>query len=167
MTHPSVFLAPFEVPAFEDPDYRSLGLQPMRRLLGQAAGDQLVGIKRPDYLAFEQVAYRLQRHVPDARLIALLRNPIERAVSAYYHYMLEGHVPVRPLDKGLPAILQRSVSSRYPRAREILDFGLYGQQIALYRSFFSKSQLLLLLHEDYVRDVPATLKRVGDRWVWL
>lgn len=159
-THPSIHLPPMEIPAFEDPEYGVSRLEPLGRLLSQAGNGQVVGIKRPDYLAHPDVAERLHRHIPDAWMIAVLRNPVERAVSAYYHYMREGHLPVRPLEKGLTDILEGDFSRRYPRAQEIINFGFYGRQVQQYQNLFG-DQLLLLLQEEYLEQPSATLARVA------
>ena len=45
----------------------------------------VIGEATPNYLFHPQVAKRIRNHFPSAKLIILLRNPIDRAISHYYH----------------------------------------------------------------------------------
>src|SRR5271166_1577090 len=92
--HPEIFLPENETPFFEDPYYCESDLRPLFSELRAARGYATVGIKRPNYLCTPGCADRLAKHIPRARLIAMLRNPVERAVSQYFHLVRSGRLPV-------------------------------------------------------------------------
>lgn len=96
--HPEVFLPESETPFFEDPYYCESDLTRLFSELRNAQANATVGIKRPNYLCTPGCAVRLARHMPGALLIAMLRNPVERAVSQYFHLVRSGRLPVEDPD---------------------------------------------------------------------
>lgn len=62
---------------------------------------QLCGIKRPDYLSLPERPQRINEHSPEAKLIVVLKNPIQRAVSAYYHYISNRYLRAVEPNEGL------------------------------------------------------------------
>jgi hypothetical protein len=160
--HPDVYIPHSEITAFEDPDYHAGELSRLQRLVASAPPAATVGIRRPDYLGKAECPLRIRRHIPDARLIAILRDPVKRAVSAYYYYMREGLLPVRDPERGLADILDGFTSTRYPRAQEIISYGYYHKHLMRYRQHFEDRQLRIMLQEDFVADVPGSLRRTYD-----
>ena len=97
--HPDVFMPPGETPFFESPDYENSDISRLESLFNNRSESKL-GIKRPSYIGKPEVPKRIEYHLPDAKLIAVLRNPIDRAVSAYFHYINNGFIPCINLEKG-------------------------------------------------------------------
>ena len=143
--HPDVFMPSTETRFFEDPEYLRTDFSQFEALFRNVSHERTVGIKRPDYLAKPECPERIHRHIPQARLVAILRNPIERAISAYFHLMTYGFIPIRPLDEGMTRILDGEYKERYPKADEIIDYGFYYQHLMRYLQFFDKSQMLIVL----------------------
>jgi len=149
--HPAVFMPEQEVCYFQSPDYENSQWSSFLELF-RDSDDKLRGIKRPPYLARAEVPARIKRRVPDVKLVAILRNPIDRAVAAYYHQVLYGSIPPRHVERGFRAIMDGKYERRYRRAAEILEFGLYHQHLQNYMRVFERRQLLLLLFDDLVAD---------------
>lgn len=161
--HPDLFLPRYETPAFEDPFYdRHQVSAILQEVLAPARPEQIAGIKRPDYLGRPECPKRLARHLPGVRLLAILRNPMARAVSAYYWYVQVGILPARPLNEGLAELLDGAAARQNPKAQEILSYGLYYQHLRRYLRFFAREQMLLLLDEDLRTDVSAALQRAFE-----
>jgi hypothetical protein len=152
--HASVYMPRFETPFFEDPFYDAGKLDNLAALLSGAGPDRLVGIKRPDYLGRPECPARLAQHIPNARLIAVLRDPVARAISAYFWYMQVGIIPVAPPNQGLAALLDGRLQAQYPKADEILNYGLYGRQLERYLSHFAPQQLKVVT-SDALREQPS------------
>lgn len=146
--HPQVHMPRDEVPYFEDPEYLEKGPEVLDRIDSGRVAGQIVGIKRPDYLAQPECPERIARDLPQAKLIACLRDPVERALSAYYYYMLMGVLPVAPPEEGFPAILSGRLDDRYPRAREVVEYGRYGRHLRRYRQYFPSRALKIVFHDD-------------------
>jgi hypothetical protein len=86
---------------------------------------------------------------PDLRLIYVVRNPVERALSHHYHaYSRRRAGP--------------DVNTAVRRDPAFVDHGRYAMQLEPWLSEFGRKAVLMLRFEDYVRDRPATLRRIGD-----
>ncbi len=90
--------------------------------------------------------------LPDIRIIAVLRDPVYRAISAYRHWLKRRHFsPLGGLE---------SAALRYPKTR-ILEYGHYAQHIAAWQAVFPADRMLFLVFErDVVGEPAAGLKRV-------
>ena len=150
--HPDVFMPFGEIPYFEDPDYHQTELTGFESLFNEGSTKKAIGIKRPNYLAKPECPERIKALLPEAKLIAVLRNPVERAVSAYFHYIHEGFIPSIPIEKGMIEILDGKYKTLFPRSREIIDFGFYYQKVKRYLAFFAQEQILILFYHNIVRN---------------
>ena len=149
-----------ETPFFEDPYYDPNRLAEFESMFDGVSREKLIGIKRPDYLARQECPARIANLMPDAKLLIVLRNPIERAVSAYYWYLKQGYLPILPIEQGLANILNGSYRSTYPKSQEIIDYGFYYQSINRYLRYFSQHQLYITLHEDFKNDPLMAIRDV-------
>ena len=156
--HPAVFMPPAEVPFFEDPLYAPERIGDFERHFDAAKPDQVVGVKRPNLLGLPECPYRLARHMPELKLVVTLRDPIERAISGYFHSMKTGLLPVAPLEEGMRQILTGEIAG-YPRAPEVLTFGLYNWHLVNYQQHFPAARFFITLLDDIKRDAGAELAR--------
>ena len=140
--HPSIFMPEDEIPFFEDPYYDASDLTPLHAALDQAPTGATIGIKRPNYLCTPECAPRLAKHLRDARLIAILRNPVDRAISQYYHLIRSGRLPVAPADKAFSRYLAGEFDAPFTK-QLVLEFGLYAKGIANFWSVFPRDQLMI------------------------
>ncbi|WDE00534.1 sulfotransferase family protein [Thalassomonas actiniarum] len=123
----------------------------------------------PLYLFNPLVAQRIKAQIPHCKIIILLRNPVERAISHYYHVKRFGHEKLTLKD----ALAQES--NRLANALNRKDYqdpafrlysyqarGLYLQQIALYQQHFASEQILILNSEVLFSRPEDILPRVFD-----
>lgn len=154
--HPDVFVVRREIALFEDGEFDPSGLAALARELPAARRTvRWFGIKRPDYLAMPGVPARLAEHLAEARLIAVLRHPIERLVSAYYHYVRYSFLPNEPLATGVRRALDEhggDAAGGFSPRRALLDYGLYARALERYREHFVHDRLAVFLHEDLRAD---------------
>lgn len=112
---------------------------------------------------------RAFRHVPQARLIALLRDPVERAWSHYHHTVRLGREHL-PFDQAIWSEEERMRDfwARVEREPEIYDTfnyysylsrGLYSQQLRRWIEHFGRDRLLVLASEDLYRDPRGVTER--------
>lgn len=129
-------------------------------------GEPVLGEATPVYMFFPDIPAELARYNPNLRLIVLLRDPVERAVSHYH--MEEARGSERwPLWLALllePFRLLRSGDPRHPESVQRLQSyrsrGLYSRQLRnLYRAF-DPDRVLVLWREDLLRRHDAVLSRV-------
>jgi hypothetical protein len=110
----------------------------------------ITGEATPVYLFDSPVPKRMAGVVPQARLITLLRNPIDRAYSHYQMQVKRGAEPVTFEE----AIEQQD--SAY------LSRGIYVDQLLRWFEYFSKEQMLILKSEDFFGRPVETLKVVQE-----
>ena len=133
------------------------------RLFASGRGRRALGEASPSYLYAEGVAERIRATIPDARLIAILRQPAERAFSAYLHFRRDGREPAASFEEALALEEERRRAGwGYPwRYR---DLGFYARQLARYYAVFPRDRLRVYLTEDLSRDA---LSVVTDAYAFL
>jgi hypothetical protein len=145
--HPAVYMPANETAFFEDPYYDETKLTSLFAELTAAPSGAVVGIKCPNYLCKPECPPRLAKHLPGSRLIAILRNPVDRAVSQYYHQIRSGRFPMLAADAAFSRYMAGDFDPPYAR-QVVLEFGLYAQAIANYLRVFRRDQLLILTDLD-------------------
>jgi hypothetical protein len=93
---------------------------------------------------------RIAATLPEVRLIAVLRNPVERAYSDYLMYRRDGDERELRFRDALDKQADRA--SRLERTGFYLTTGLYGAQLRPYFDEFPRKQLHVLLYEDLQTD---------------
>lgn len=156
--HPGIYMPNTETPFFEDAYYNENDLGGLYRAVDSAPDDAVIGIKCPNYLCTPECAPRLARHLPNARLIAILRNPVDRAVSQYYHLIRAGSLPLVPADVAFSRYLGGHFDPPYVK-KFIMEFGLYAQGIANHLKVFPKDQILVMTDLELRRDLRGVFKR--------
>lgn len=139
----------------------------------QRAGgrDCLVFEASPYYLFHPLAARRAGATVPAAKLIALLRDPVERAYSHYEHMRQRGLEPLSFEDavaaepERLAGEVERmqadpTYQSRAHRIWSYVARGHYAPQLSEWLARFPRSQLLVLRSEDLFADAGAVYARV-------
>ena len=146
--HPDIYMPHGEIPFFESPFYESSTIADLENLFDGRA-EKCLGIKRPSYIGIQEVPARIQKHLPDAKLIAVLRNPIDRAISAYFHNVRYGFIPAVNIEIGMKKIMfEPSFSLKNKRAPEIIEFGYYYKYLSKYKHYIDNKNILFFLHED-------------------
>ena len=146
--HPDIYFPSGETPFFESPDYENSDIQELEAIF-EGRNERCLGIKRPNYIGKPEVPNRILSHLPNAKLIAVLRNPVDRAISAYFHNINYGFIPPLDVETGMRRLLSDpSYSDRYRRSPEIIEFGYYYKYLSKYSHYMGNGQLLVFLHED-------------------
>ena len=109
--------------------------------------------KSTSYIEYPDVARRIARHFPGARCIALLRDPVERAVSNYWFSVQHGHEkrpPEEALDPATESDAKVAGVSASPFA--YLKRGRYLGFLDSYADIVGADKLLVLQTERLVKD---------------
>ncbi|MFK8025101.1 MAG: sulfotransferase [Ilumatobacter sp.] len=170
--HPEVFLPLEKEPMFfaidENPDaspvLRSRSVADRAEyesLYAPCRPDQLPGDISPEYLRNPYVAGHLASVVPDARIVAVLRNPIERAWSDFLLHRRDGNEPCETLEAALAEQAERQ-SGEDHRAGHYIDTGMYAQQLRRYFDHFPAEQIHVVLFEDLRTDFAATMAAIFE-----
>ena len=118
----------------------------------EAKPNQIKGEKSPSYLVSQEAPERIHKHFPEVKIIAILRNPIDRAYSAYWHGRRVGAIETSTTFG--EAVRNYKVNQGKPYG-DMVTAGFYSQQIARYLNFFPLKQLHVISFE-------STLTQSGD-----
>jgi len=127
-------------------------------------GEQfLTGEASPSYFDSREAPERLYRVFPEAKLIVLLRNPVDRAISQFYR-LTDLNWEARSLDRVISDEIERlNQNPEYIIGEEpgnYLARGRYIEFIKNWRTFFPPEQLLILKSEDFYAGAATTVKQV-------
>ena len=118
-----------------------------------------VGEASPSYVFHPLAPRRVQEVVPEARLIVLVRNPVDRALSQYNHEVALGREPL-PFEEALDAEEERLRGEQERMAADPRYFsrewwshtykarGRYAEQLERWLAVFPREQLLVLPSDD-------------------
>ena len=159
--HPEIFLPEGEIRHFENPWFLEDDQSAFTRHFQQVQEGSRVGFKRADMLSLPECTARIHEHCPDTRLIATLRHPIERAISAYFHYMRYDALPLCEVELGMRKILENRYPD-YPYASRVLEYGRYAHHLDRWFQYFPRDQMLVLLHDEIFRNPQESMQRVHD-----
>jgi len=143
-----------------------------RRLADQVGQDVIVGEASPYYLFHPAVPERMHALVPDIKLVALLRDPVDRAIS-HYHHSVRWKQETLSLEEALDAeeerlrgegarLLRRGETSVSHRHHSYKARGVYIEQLRAWERFFSREQLLVLRSEDLFAAPESVLPRIRE-----
>jgi len=134
----------------------------------------LSGEASPYYLLHPLAPRRAQMTVPAARLIAILRNPVERAHSHYHHNVQWQLEDCSTFPEALELEEQRLAGEReriladaryqsfHHRHHSYLARGVYVEQLRAWLEHFPREQMLVLESGQFLHDTPAVFRRVLD-----
>ena len=131
----------------------------------------LTGEASTGYLFHPHAPARMAQVIPDAKLIVLLRNPVERAYAHYQHNLRRGREPltfedaVRNEDERLAGELEKiradeTYSSSGYAHFSYLKRGIYVDQLKSYQQTFDRDQMLILQSEDFFQNVQSNMDKV-------
>jgi len=136
-------------------------------LAGRVRSDYRTGEATPQYMLNPFVPERIHQLIPRVKLIAILRNPTERAISHYFH-------EVRKKREHLP--IMRALQEEENRLKRILhenDFtnplyfhasykkrGIYQEQLGRFLQYFPRQQLFVLSSEEFFSEPRESMRQV-------
>ncbi|MCI0635790.1 MAG: sulfotransferase, partial [Actinobacteria bacterium] len=156
--HADIFMCPVKEPSFFKPpsgmDRPAVRTREEYLALFEGVrGERAIGEATPAYLTSTAAAGNIRDEVPSARLIAILRNPADRAFSAYAMHYSHGNEPLSFAD----AVTAELANPDDPK-RQYVRYGFYGAQLAPYYERFDAGQIRVCLYDD-LQTEPASLLR--------
>jgi sulfotransferase family protein len=133
----------------------------------------ITGEATPEYLSWPPAPRRMAKVIPQAQLIALLRNPVDRAYSDYQQVVKKGRETrtfkeaigmekARPAARGVAASKPKDRASLGGGGCSYLSRGIYLDHLLRWSKFFSDEQMLVLKSESFFERPADTLKLVLD-----
>lgn len=135
--------------------------------MSSAAKNLMVGESSPGYLMDPDAPARAAAAIPDAKLLLLVRNPVERAHSHYRYRQGRGHEPAETFEEALadePRRMEHAAAADRGQLqlRGYFHHGKYAEGLSRWLEYFDSSQVLTLQSEDFYANTPAAFRRVVD-----
>jgi len=115
--------------------------------------DKLQGEANPSYYAATEFHERMYKIIPNAKLILLIRNPVNRAFSAFNHMVrTKRNWPGYDISKNFSENMDKDIKSGF-RCGRIISYGFYIKYIENLQKYYSRDQLLIIVTE-HMRKYP-------------
>ena len=175
--HPQIFMPELKELWFHSPEIRARSLsrgsttRPTTldgylSLFEGARPDQLLGEATPAYLISREAAGNIARLQPEARIVAIFREPASFVRSFHLQLLQNNSETEKDLRKAVDLVEARREGRSLPagagRPQELLytDHVRYVEQLSRYLAVFPAEQVLTLIYEDFRDDNEATVRRV-------
>ena len=133
----------------------------------------ITGEGSPQYLYHPHVPKWIARTIPDVKIIICLRNPVNRAISSYYHYVRKG-IETLPMREAFSREEDRIREDKRRMEEDkhyfgykhkhfsYLEKGKYADQVARYLNWFDAKQVMIIKSENMFANVQTLLDDVVD-----
>jgi Sulfotransferase family len=171
--HPQIYMSWLKEPHFfafegEKPYFRGPGDQELYNYivvdnLGEylalfqgASSETAIGEASVNYLYLPRACARIKHYLPEAKLIAVLRDPVERAYSSFLHMTRDGREPLNDFAQALRAEGGR-IQDGWAPIWHYKQAGFYHAQLKRYYEAFAREQIRVYLYEDLNNDPVSVL----------
>ena len=162
---PGVYMSPVKEPDYFNPNtnYQGFSTIPIRdkkkylELFKDVKDETAIGEASPTYLADPQTPYLIHDVIPNARIIIMLRDPVERAFS---EYLLMYAIGV--LKCSFSELIHSPDRGKKETPVPIVEYGLYYEKVKRNLEVFGPDQVRCYIFEEFVKDPIKTLKEILD-----
>ena len=128
-----------------------------------ARANQTCGEITPYYMFHKDCPRRIGKLIPTIKLIALVRNPIERTLSQYFHAKRLGFedLDLMPALEAEKARMMSGGEYSYQK-HSYVSRSKYNEQLLRFEKYFPKEQLLIIKSEDLFSNSNSTFRKVLD-----
>ncbi|MGB3536453.1 MAG: sulfotransferase domain-containing protein [Microcoleaceae cyanobacterium] len=155
----------------KEPDFFSLdsnyarGIDWYRSLFASAQSDQICGEASTTYSRLQQHPKTIERLVdvlPNAKLIYIMRHPVDRAYSFYTYRFKGSQQNAEFLAARNELVTARTFEQAIEQNSEFIDSSYYLYQINKYLEYYPKESFLFLLMEDLIHQPEEEIKKICD-----
>lgn len=180
--HPQVFMSSFKEPQFFayegqsldgflgewiPKNYKKVGinyrdpysLDTYQQLFKDVRREIAVGEASTHYLYRPESIVNIKRHVPNVKIVVILRHPAERAFSQFLMLRASGREPLDDFHSALLAEPHR-LAERWVPAFHYTQMGYYQRQLKHYYDAFGHENIFTCLHEDLISEADDLLRRL-------
>lgn len=168
--HPDIFMPSHKELHFFGSDIRSpIFVQTLDEYLAHfagASGERRVGEAAVWYLYSRKAAAEIKAFCPGARVIAMLRNPVDMTHSYHSQRVYNGNEDIRDFQAALAAEPDRKAGRRMPASPYPVhglfysELARYGEQLARYLEVFDRDAVHVVIYEDLRDDPEGEFKAV-------
>ena len=174
--HPQIYMSSLKEPKFfafegDELDFKGPAtesvkrfsvttLEEYRKLFEDVTNELAVGEASPIYMYSPKAALKIKQYIPKVKIIAILRQPAERAFSAFSHLVREGYETLS-FEEALQQE-QKRIDNKWNPLFYYQDSGFYYSQLKMYFELFEREQIKVYLYEDLRTDTSALLQNIFD-----
>jgi hypothetical protein len=175
--HPQIYMSPVKETSFFATEGKRLDfcgpgdewwlhnavtdLQAYFALFQGVTHERAIGEASPIYLYIPESSERIRHYLPETKLIAILRDPVERAYSNFLHLVRDGREPFTDFVQALQAEESR-IHRNWGWGWHYLRKGFYYAQVKRYYDLFDQNQIRIYLYEDFNTSPASTLQDIFD-----
>ncbi|MEO8860767.1 MAG: sulfotransferase, partial [Ginsengibacter sp.] len=160
--HPDVFMAQKELHRFgSDLKMKVVPSEEEYLQSFQSAGEgMLIGEASVWYLFSKKAAAEIKRLSPAAKIIIMLRNPVEVLPSLHSQNLYNGNEDTKDFKKALELDVERKKGNFLPKSVDFFalpsyfDSALYFEQVKRYLEIFGSSNVQIILYDDFIKNTP-------------
>ncbi len=160
--HPQIFGDPLgkDFPFFSQDSLYKKGPKELTKFSKGAKPNQLILGGEVNAMFVENAGEKLYKVIPNAKLIAILRNPVDRAYSAYC-YAVERLLENRTFEQAIKEELEGYKYSWFDSMqKDYLRHGLYAQQLKAIFEYYPKKQLYIIIFEEWKKNPYKVMEEV-------
>ena len=170
--HPDIFMTKVKEPMFfnnfqQENNYNILGskskkpttLEEYLAMFKDAKNEKAIGEASPAYIYNENAPYLIKENLPDVKIIAILRQPTDRAYSNFLHTKRADRENVNSFEQAIKIEKER-ISDNWSPLYHYIQKGFYSVQLKRYYNLFPKENIKVYLFEDVVKTPKETLKDI-------
>jgi hypothetical protein len=137
-------------------------------LFADQDGEKRVGEGSVWYLYSKVAAAEIKEFAPDARIVIMLRDPVEMVYSLHAQRLVSGAEGIESFAAALAAEPERAEGRRIPRNAFVVPGLLYREvvrytdQVRRYLDAFGRDRVLILIYDDFAADPAAAYRQVCE-----
>ena len=172
--HPDVFMTAIKEPMFfnnfqKANDFKVHGRKTKTittfdqyyALFDAVKNEKAIGEASPSYIFNEDCPQLIQKYLPDTKIIAVLRQPVERAYSNFLHARRANREPISDFKIAFGKEGERKAENWSP-LYYYKSKGYYTKQLERYYSLFPKENIKILLFEDLIKNPIETSQEIFE-----
>ena len=122
------------------------------------ASKKIIGEKTPAYCYEPKAAKRIYEQNPNMKLVWILRNPVKRTYSNYWHYIRIGK-EILPVEECLRLEDERVKKDIY---KGYFRRSVYADQIERFLEYFTMDQMHFIIFEEFIKDPDKGLNDLSE-----
>lgn len=159
--HPDIFMAKKELHFFGsdlDIDQPKLTEQQYLDFFKEGQGKKIIGESSVWYLFSQKAAEEIKAFSPEAKIIILLRNPVEMMQALHRQNIYDGNEDIADFEEAVSAVAERKNGRRLPKNPEHLSCLLYTevvkyyQQVKRFYDVFGKENVHVIIYDDFKKN---------------
>jgi len=172
--HPDVFMTSIKEPMFfnnfqKETNFKIHGRKTKKittfeqyyPLFDAVKNEKAIGEASPSYISNEDCPSLIHEHLPNTKIIAVLRQPVARAYSNFLHARRADREPIADFETAFNKGAERKAGNWSP-LYQYKEKGYYAEQLERYFTLFPKENIKVLLFEDLVINPIETTQEIFE-----